>query len=129
MSITAKTNNLNWAETKFLTPVDRPIGYKYVVLSSKVEVEEGGYYEWPVMVVRWSKVAGAKWGKSPAHDMMANIHQLNDLRIQTAEARSLALEPPMKGTDRAVIGDLDMRPRGLHDSGRPGQPAGAVTTF
>lgn len=95
------------------TPEDRPFGYQYVLLNSKTELEQGGYYQFPGMVVRWDKVAGAKWGTSPAMRLLSDIKQLNELVAQTSEARAKAIDPPQKTTSRGVIGDLDMEPGGL----------------
>ena len=94
-------------------PEDRPIGYKYILLNSSVELEEGGYYLFPAKVIRWDKTAGSKWGNSPAHYLLSDVKQLNELVAQTSEARAKAIDPPQKTTDRGVIGDLDLSPGGL----------------
>ena len=107
-------DRLNNAPNKsVLKPEDRQIGYKYVLRNSGAELEEGGYYKFPAMVVRWDKVAGAKWGKSPAMDLLSDIKQLNELVVQTSEARAKALDPPYITTERGVIGDLDMEAGGI----------------
>jgi hypothetical protein len=96
-----------------LPPEKRPIGYKYCLLNSSTKLEEGGYYQYPGMVVRWDKVAGAKWGSSPAMDLLSDIKQLNELVAQTSEARAKALDPPYITTERGVIGDLDLESGGV----------------
>lgn len=96
-----------------MKPEERPVGYKYVLRNDPVDLEEGGYYEFPAMVVRWDKVAGAKWGSSPAMDLLSDIKQLNELVAQVSEARSKALDPPYMTTERGIIGDLDLEAGGV----------------
>jgi len=96
-----------------LAPEVRPVAYKYVMHKDANILEEGGYYEFPAMVIRWQKVAGSRWGYSPALIALSDILQLNEVVAQTSEARAIALAPPQKTTERGVIGDLDLRPRGL----------------
>jgi len=100
-------------DQKVLKPEDRPVGYKYVMLNGGVELEEGGYYEWPVMVVRWDKMAGNKWGGSPGQDLLPNIMHLNEVVAQSSEAGLKAIDPPYVGTERNVIGQLDLEPGGF----------------
>jgi hypothetical protein len=96
------------------TPPDkRPVGYKYVLKRSKFELEEGGYYEYPAFVVRWQKVAGSRWGYSPAHMCLSDIKMLNETVAQTSEARAKVIDPAYMTTERGVIGDLDLEPGGL----------------
>jgi len=103
-----------YKNTKGNAPPDqRPTGYKYVLLNSDATLEEGGYYKFPAMVVRWDKVAGAKWGSSPAMDLLSDIKQLNELVAQTSEARAKAIDPPYLTTERGVIGDLDLEAGGV----------------
>lgn len=96
-----------------LAPEDRPVGYKYILLNDMTELEEGGYYEFPAMVVRWAKSAGNKWGNSPCLDLLPDIKQLNELVAQTSEARAKAIDPPYMTTERGIVGDLDLAAGGL----------------
>jgi hypothetical protein len=97
----------------FLAPNQRPVGYKYVMRQQKAICEEGGYYEFPAMVVRWSKVAGSVWGTSPAMQGLSDIRMLNETVAQVVEARSKVIDPPMMATETGIIGDLDLVPGGL----------------
>ena len=96
-----------------LTPEDRPYAYKYILLNSAVDLEEGGYYEFPGMVARWDKMAGTMWGTSPCLDLLPTIKQLNTLVSLTKEARAKAIDPPYITTERGIIGDLDSQPGGI----------------
>ena len=96
-----------------LPKTDRPVGYQYILKNKKLKLEEGGYYEFPAMVGRWQKVAGSRWGYSPAHVCLSDIKQLNELVAQTSEARAKAIDPPYLTTERGIVGDLDLEPGGL----------------
>jgi len=100
-------------DSGLLKPEDRPVGYQYVMLNGNEMLEEGGFYEYPAMVIRWAKTAGSKWGNSPSLDLLPDIKQLNELVAQTSEARAKALDPPYVTTERGIIGDLDLEPGGL----------------
>jgi hypothetical protein len=96
-----------------MKPEARPWGYKYVMHSTAEVLEEGGYYQMPAHVVRWKKVSGSVWGHSPAFVSLSDIMQLNQTVAQSSEARAKEIDPPMKTTERGIIGDLDLLPGGL----------------
>lgn len=96
-----------------MAPTARPWGYQYVMHKTGETLEEGGYYQMPAHVVRWKKVSGSRWGHSPAFVALSDIKQLNETVAQTSEARSKEIDPPMKSTERGVLGDLDLLPGGL----------------
>ncbi len=96
-----------------MKPEARPWGYQFVMHTTAESLEEGGYYEMPAHVVRWKKVAGSRWGHSPAFVALSDIMQLNETVAMTTEARLKEIDPPMKTTERGVMGDLDLMPGGL----------------
>ena len=101
------------SENGFIKPEDRPVGYKYMLLNSSIELEEGGYYMFPGMVIRWDKAAGMQWGESPCMDLLPTIKVLNRLVSLMQDALAKAVDPPYVTTERGVIGDLDLEPGGL----------------
>lgn len=96
-----------------LKPEARPYGYKYILHHDAATLDEGGYYEMPVYVTRWKKVSGSAWGYSQAFVCLSDVLQLNEVSMQTSEARAKEIDPPMKTTERGVIDDLDLTPGGL----------------
>ena len=110
----------NSMKKPILAPKLRPTQFRYVHRSTGKELKkkgmaspEGGFYDYPGMTIRWQKVAGARWGYSPALTMMSNIRQLNTMQYMMSEAWAKAIDPPMKATELAVVGDLDNIPGGL----------------
>jgi hypothetical protein len=105
---------------KPMAPNTRPVQWRYVhratgtVLKKKgMKSGEGGYYDFPGMTIRWQKVAGSRWGFSPATIMLSDIKQLNVQCYMMDEAWAKAIDPPMKASELAVLGDLDNVPGGL----------------
>ena len=96
-----------------MAPNKRPWAYKYVLHRSSVVLDEGGYYQMPAHVVRWKKVSGSRWGHSPAFVALSDIMQLNTVVEMSSEARAKEIDPPMKTTERGIIGDYDVTAGGL----------------
>lgn len=97
-------------------PADkRPFGYKYILDTTKETLgEEGGYYEMPAYISRWSKSASSKWGYSPATTALADILTLNQIKEATLEAAGKAIDPTNIAEESALIGDLDLDRGGLN---------------
>lgn len=92
----------------------RPFGFKYFIhKDAELLGEEGGYYEMPSYVSRWRKVAGSKWGYSPAMVVMGDILTLNELTEGTLEALAKVVDPATLTTERGLLSDLDLGRGGL----------------
>jgi len=99
---------------KKLPPKRRPFGYKYVLESDgSLLGKEGGYYEMPAHVIRWSKTSDSRWGNGPSHIAVYDAKTLNRQEELMLQALSKVIDPPMITTERGLIGDLDMTPGGL----------------
>lgn len=95
--------------SKPLAPKQRPFGFKYVLKTGHTTLgEEGGYYEMPAFVGRWRKVAGSRWGHSPASVALADILTTNQLVEATLEAAGKNVDPTTLANETALIGDLDL---------------------
>lgn len=103
----------DYKEGTTVEPLKRRYGYKYVLKSAAELLEEGGYYDFPGLVVRWDKTAGTEWGTGPTSNMLENIQQLQSTVAHEAEAMAKAIDPPYITTERGIIGDLDSQPGGL----------------
>ena len=100
--------------TKPLIPKERPIGHVYFLRTSEDTLgDEGGYYENPVYSVRWRKVSGSQWGHGPGHIALGDIKQVNQHRLMRTRAVEKALDPANITTERGLMSNLDLGPRGL----------------
>jgi len=100
--------------SKPLSPTERPWGHTYFLHQSEERVgKEGGYYEMPVYSVRWRKVSGSQWGHGPGHIALGDIRQLNQHRLMRTRAIEKAIDPANVTTERGLMSNLDLGPRGL----------------
>lgn len=100
--------------TKPLTAEERPFGFQYYLENGFNPLgEEGGYYDQPVYSVRWRKVSGSQWGHGPGHVCLGDIRQLNQHRLMRTRAIEKAIDPANITTERGLLSNLDLGPRGL----------------
>ncbi len=97
-----------------LPPKRRAFGYQYILESDcSLLGKEGGYYEMPAHVVRWSKMSESRWGHGPAHVAVYDVKTLNRQEELMLQALAKVIDPPMVVSERGLIGDLNMQPGGL----------------
>jgi hypothetical protein len=92
---------------------NRPFMSLYMIKGldeDKAILEESGYYEFPVMVTRWSTMPGEVYGRGPGHIALPDVRSLNELKRLALEAASTNALPSYLVDKRQVIGQLDLRP-------------------
>ena len=100
------------------SPKARPFESIYVQLSNGQSrnsadpqiLEEGGYYEFPLHVVRWETMPGEVYGRGPGHTALPDVRTLNKVKELGLQAINKAINPPMIANQRSVLGSLDLRP-------------------
>jgi hypothetical protein len=97
-----------------LAPEERPWGHVYFLHEGgDIVGTEGGYYENPVYSVPWRTVSGSQWGHGPGHVCLGDIKQLNQHRLMRTRAVEKAIDPANITTERGLMSNLDLGPRGL----------------
>jgi hypothetical protein len=91
-------------------PKERPIASIYIDMEDKHIVQEGGFYEFPVHVVRWETMPGEIYGRGPGSIALPDVRTLNRAKELGLHALNKAINPPMLATRRDVVGSLDLRP-------------------
>jgi hypothetical protein len=100
---------------KPLAAKNRPYGFKYILKEGKDQIgEEGGYYEMPAFCVRWRKVAGSRWGHSPATVALGDILTLNQLKEAILESAGKVIDPVTLVEDGGLLTDFDLARGGLN---------------
>ena len=100
--------------SKYLAPAERPYGCKYVFHKDASMIgEEGGKYEMPAFIARFRKVAGSRWGHSPAFVCLSDILSANQLQEEIFEALGKVIDPSTVVTERGLLSDLDLGRGGL----------------
>ena len=108
-AIYPRPDKKNADTSKPLAAKERPYGHKYILFTgARTLGEEGGYYEMPAFVGRWRKVAGSRWGHSPASVALADILTANQMIEAMLEAASKNIDPTTFANETALIGDLDL---------------------
>lgn len=84
----------------------------YIDMDGKQVVGEGGYYEFPFIVPRWSKSSGEDYGRGPGHTALPDVKTLNKAKEFGLKAWAKDLDPPTFEKDGGVIGSLKLWPGG-----------------
>ena len=98
---------------ELVQPEHRPWASCWVAVKDEKMIEEGGYYENPWMVPRWSKLSGDIYGFSPAMMARADIRTLNAAKLFEMRAWEKSIDPPTLANYNGIIGDLRLDPGGL----------------
>lgn len=102
-----------------------PIGSYHIEVDHKHLVKESGYKQPPVVVGRFYKVPGERYGRSPAMLALPDIIELNAVRESKMLATEKMLDPPLVVLDDGSLGggEIDTSPGALNVfniSGRSG---------
>lgn len=85
----------------------------YLVREDASVLHEGGYFEFPYMAPRWYKMSGEIYGRGPGINALPDIRTVNRAMELHFGAWEKAVDPPMAAMHRAVLGNIDIRARGL----------------
>ena len=84
----------------------------YIDVDEKKIVKEGGYYEFPFIVPRWSKASNEDYGRGRGHIALPDVKTLNKATEFGLKAWAKDLDPPTFEKDNGVIGSLKLWPGG-----------------
>lgn len=96
------------------TPDNMPFASIYYERKTKHELQVGGFEEFPYTVPRWYKVAGEKYGRSPAMTALPDVKMLQEMMKTVIKAGQKAIDPPLMVPDDAVLGPVRTVPGGLN---------------
>lgn len=92
------------------------IGF-YVCEDEKCTMEVQGFYENPYVVVRWEKLVGETYGRSPAWNALSDIRMINVMSEVMIRAAQKQVDPPLLVSDDGVIMPLRTTPSGINVGG------------
>ncbi len=97
--------------SKPLGPLERPYGWKYILKDTGETLgDEGGYYEMPCFITRWSITSDSQWGHGPSHVALPTIKGLNKQEELEEEALEKIVDPTIMVSEKAVISNLLLGP-------------------
>lgn len=91
-------------------PKSRPFASFFIALDQKEMVEEGGYYEFPAFITRWSTMPGEIYGRGPGHIALPDVRTLNKVKELGLQSIAKSINPPLLAEQRGILGALDLRP-------------------
>ena len=74
---------------------DMPYASYYLEKDSKQIIRQGGYWEFPFAVARWSKMSGEIYGRGPGEEALPDIKSLYDIRRTIMRAGKKIVDPPL----------------------------------
>lgn len=89
----------------------------YVCEEDKHIVDVQGFYENPYIVVRWEKLVGEAYGRSPAWNSLSDIRMINVMSEVLIRSAQKQVDPPLLVADDGVIMPLHTRPSGINVGG------------
>jgi len=89
-----------------------PFRSVHVLRRTHSELKVSGYHENPFAVARWTKIAGEKYGRSPAMKSLPDIKMLNAMRKVQIRGAQKVIDPPLMIPDHGFALPLDTRPGG-----------------
>ena len=92
------------------------VGY-YVCKEDKCILDISGFYENPYIVVRWEKLVGETYGRSPAWNALSDIRMINVMSEVMIRSAQKQVDPPLLVSDDGVIMPLQTRPSGVNVGG------------
>jgi len=81
-----------------------PFVSRWLNMADRKIVKEGGYYEQPYIVVRFSTIPGEDYGRSPSHFLLPEIKMYDRMRRIFIESSERAQNPPWWIASESVIG-------------------------
>jgi len=92
---------------------DRPWAEVWICQTTKELIDDSGTYEKASFFARWRKKSGDQYGYGPgerAHPTVATVNKSVSLELA---AWAKAIDPPIKSVRGNMVGDLDIRAKGI----------------
>lgn len=108
---TSKVDILHYVTRDYQEETNFPYKSCYIDLDSKTYLEEGGFFEMPYMIPRYSKLSGEKYGRGPAISALSDIKMLNAIAETSIRGMRRAINPVLLTTN-----DDSLRPLRLNST-------------
>ena len=91
-----------------------PFASMYIDERERVVLSEGGFWELPYAVPRWTKASREKYGRGPGHTALPDIKVLNKAKDLSLKVWAKVLDPPSLIQHDGIIGNLRLTPGGIN---------------
>lgn len=82
----------------------------YVSQTGKKVVQRGGYYTFPLPIMRELTSAGEVYGRSPGTWVLPDVKMLNEMTRSVLRAAQKQVDPPLLMTEDGALQSFDLRP-------------------
>jgi len=94
-------------------PTERSFAEVWINYSYKELIMDGGTYEQAIFTGRWRRKSEDMLGYGPGERAIATIRTVNEAERLELAAWAKVIDPPIKTTQNNIIGDLDIRSKGI----------------
>lgn len=103
---------------------DAPFLSTYVSVDAKQAIGQGGFFEFPYHVSRYTTSPREKYGRSPAFLVLSDIKMVNEMSRDQIRILNRLADPPLLVFDDGVIEKISTKPAALNFGGvnEQGQP-------
>lgn len=97
----------------------RGMAFEHVVISvpDREVVRQGGYHSMPLLVSRFTALSSAKYGRSPAMQVLPDIKMTNEMQKTLLRAAHRAVAPPLLVHDDGVLTRINLKPDAVNVGG------------
>lgn len=101
----------------------RKFASKYILVATKTELEEDGYFTFPYAVARYTQANNETYGRGPAQWVLGAIKTLNEQKKTILKQGHRAVDPVLLAYDDGKLGNAQLRagkmvPGGLNKDGK-----------
>lgn len=108
------SNDPAMAALSSMPKVNFPFISQSVLLQEKQNVLVKGYYEFPNIFGRWSKIAGEDYGRGPGEKALPDVLTINEMTRVTLVGAQKVIDPPLQVPDDGFVMPLVTRPGGFN---------------
>ena len=102
----AKVDIIHYVTKDYEEETNFPYKSCYIDLDSKTFLEEGGFFEMPYFIPRYSKLSGEKYGRGPAISALSDIKMLNAIAETSIRGMRRAINPVLLTTNDDTLRPL-----------------------
>src|SRR5690606_21412594 len=88
-----------------------------VSIADKEVVRHGGYHSMPLLVGRFTALSTAKYGRSPAVQVLPDIKMTNEMQKTLLRAAHRAVTPPLLVHDDGILTKISLKPDAVNIGG------------
>lgn len=97
--------------------VEAPFLSTYVSIEDQLCIGQGGFFEFPYFVSRYTTSPRESYGRSPAFLVLSDLKMINEMSRDQIKILNRQADPPLLAFDDGVIEKFSMRPGALNMGG------------